>query len=312
MHGVVVIDKPPGLTSHDVVVAVRRLLNGARAGHTGTLDPLATGVLPVCIGEATKLVPFLTGTVKEYQATMLLGVRTDTLDIEGRVLDRQPLSIAGDAVREVLGRFIGRIEQTPPRYSAVKVRGQAMYKWARKGIEVEAPPRQVEVFSLSVDEISLPYVQFRLSCSGGTYVRSLCADAGEILGCGACLAGLRRTRSGAFSETAALVLGKEDGLEELERLRARIIPLAAALPELPAVAVSDSWRQRVRDGVQPRVEMVNDRDDIPFLAPGDMVKLIDGKGDLAAIARMMCGSGDFSVLPGNAPVMSLVRVFHEN
>jgi len=228
------------------------------------------------------------------------------------VLDRRPLSIAGDAVREVLGRFVGRIEQTPPRYSAVKVRGQAMYKWARKGIEVEAPPRQVEVFSLSVDEISLPYVQFRLSCSGGTYVRSLCADAGEILGCGACLAGLRRTRSGAFSETAALALGKEDGPEERERLRAGIIPLAAALPELPAVAVNDSWRQRVRDGVQPRVEMVNDRDDIPFLAPGDMVKLIDGKGDLAAIARMMCGSGDFRVLAENAPVMSLVRVFHEN
>jgi len=312
MNGVVVIDKPPGRTSHDVVVAVRRILNGVRAGHAGTLDPLATGVLPVCIGEATKLVPFFVGAVKEYRVTMLLGVRTDTLDIEGQVVDRRQPAVAGEAVQEILGRFVGRIEQIPPRYSAVKVRGQALYKWARKGIDVSAPPRQVDIFSLTVEEVALPYVKFHLSCSGGTYVRSLCADAGELFGCGACLAGLRRTRSGIFSEAAALVLGQGHGQEEGERIRAGIIPLAAALPELPTIELSEFWRQKIRDGVQPRVEMVNNRDDIPFLAPGDMVKLTAKGGRLAAIARLLCGSGDIPGLPGNAPVMRLVRVFNEN
>jgi len=312
MHGVVVIDKPPGRTSHDVVARVRRKLGGVRAGHTGTLDPLATGVLPVCLGEATKLVPFLAGAVKDYQATMLLGVRTDTLDISGLVLERKEPDVDDEIVRETLKGFVGRISQTPPRYSAVKVRGQALYKWARKGIEVTAPPRQVEIYSLIVEEVFLPYVRLRLSCSGGTYVRSLCADAGDLLGCGACLAGLRRTRSGAFNEVMALSLGQEEGRDERERLCAAIIPTAAALPELPEVEVGESWQQKIRDGVQPRAEMVNNRDDIPFLAPGDMVKLIDKKGGLAAIAKMLYGSGDFPGLPGSAPVMSLVRVFNEN
>ena len=312
MHGVVVIDKPAGRTSHDVVQAVRKILGGVRAGHTGTLDPLATGVLPVCVGEATKLVPFLIGAAKEYRVSMLLGVRTDTLDIEGRVVERRPPEVAVDAVHAVLKRFVGRSEQVPPRYSAVKVRGQALYKWARRGIEVEAPPRPVEIYALDVEEVSLPYVRFRLTCSAGTYVRSLCGDAGDLLGCGACVAELRRTRSGAFSEAAAVEMGPADRMEERERLYELLIPLAAALPDLPAITLPEAWRRRIRDGWQPGAEMVNNRDDIPFLAPGDMVKLTGRDGKLTAIARMQYGSPDLPGLPEDVPVMKLLRVFNEN
>ncbi|MDI9570784.1 MAG: tRNA pseudouridine(55) synthase TruB [Pseudomonadota bacterium] len=312
MHGVVVIDKPPGRTSHDVVLAVRKALGGVRAGHTGTLDPLATGVLPVCVGEATKLVPFLVGATKEYRVSMLLGVRTDTLDIDGRVLERRPPEVTADAVYGTLKRFVGRIEQTPPRYSAVKVRGQALYKWARRGIDVEAPPRQVEIYALDVEEASPPYVRFRLVCQAGAYVRSLCDAAGELLGCGACVAELRRLRSGVFFEAAAVEIGQADRREERERLCRGLIPLAAALPELPEIVLSEIWRRRIRDGWQPGAEMVNNRDDIPFLAPGDMVKLTSRDGELAAIARMQCGSLDLPGLPDDVPVMKLLRVFNEH
>ena len=194
----------------------------------------------------------------------------------------------------------------------MKVQGRALYKWARRGIEVAAAPRPVEVFALAVEEISLPYVTFRLSCSAGTYVRSLCADAGGLLGCGACVAALRRTRSGSFSEAAAVVMDDTGGQDRRERLREGIIPLAAALPELPVIAVPDHWRRRIGEGWQPRAEMINDRDDIPFLAPGDMVKLTDRDGELAALARMLSGSAELRMLPGDAPVMKLLRVFNEN
>ncbi|MEI7639430.1 MAG: tRNA pseudouridine(55) synthase TruB, partial [Syntrophus sp. (in: bacteria)] len=171
MNGVVVIDKTPGMTSHDVVLDVRRVSGVKKAGHTGTLDPLATGVLPVCIGEATKLVPFLVSATKDYRVSMLLGVRTDTLDIEGAVLEEKKPQVTDQSIEDALRGFLGRIEQIPPRYSAIKVRGKALYKWARQGIVVDPPPRMVEIYRLTVEEVSLPYVTFSMSCSGGTYVR---------------------------------------------------------------------------------------------------------------------------------------------
>ncbi|MFA5181924.1 MAG: tRNA pseudouridine(55) synthase TruB, partial [Syntrophales bacterium] len=283
-----------------------------KAGHTGTLDPLATGVLPVCIGEATKLVPFLVSVTKDYRVSMLLGVRTDTLDVEGAVLEEKEPQVTEQGVNDALQGFLGRSEQIPPRYSAIKVRGRALYKWARQGVVVEPPPRMVEIYQLTVEEISLPYVTFRMSCSGGTYVRSLCADVGDLLGCGACVAGLRRTRSGIFSEAAAIVLDRKDRHEDGERVRAGLIPLAELLPDLRTIVPEDSWVKRIKDGVHPRAEMVNRRDDIPFLDSGDMVKLTGSNGELVAIAELLCGSGELAGLQNDVPVMRLLRVFKEN
>jgi len=312
MNGVVVIDKPPGMTSHDVVLDVRKVAGVKKAGHTGTLDPLATGVLPVCVGEATKLVPFLVSVTKDYRVSMLLGVRTDTLDIEGAVLEEKEPQVTDQSVENALQGFLGRIEQIPPRYSAVKVRGRALYKWARKGISVDPPPRMVEIHNLTIEEISLPYVTFRMSCSGGTYVRSLCADVGDLLGCGACVAGLRRTRSGIFSEAAAIVMNREDRKGNDDRIRAGLIPLAELLPDMGSIVLEGPWLKRIKDGVHPRAEMVNHRDDIPFLASGDMVKLTGSSGELMAIAELLYGSRELAGVQNDVPVMKLLRVFNEN
>jgi tRNA pseudouridine55 synthase len=312
MNGAVVIDKPRGITSHDAVLNVRKVAGVKKAGHTGTLDPLATGVLPVCVGEATKLVPFLMSVSKDYQVTMLLGVRTDTLDVEGAVLEEKEPQVADRNIIDALRGFVGRSEQIPPRYSAVKVRGKALYKWARQGVDVDPPPRMVEIYDLTVEQISLPFVKFRISCSGGTYVRSLCADVGDLLGCGACVAGLRRTRSGMFSEAAAIVLDGNDREGNNERVRAGLIPMAELLPGMKAIAPEEPWLKRIRDGVHPRAEMVNRRDDIPFLDSGDMVKLTGNKGELVAIAELLCGSRELTGLQNDVPVMRLLRVFKEN
>jgi len=312
MNGVVVIDKPPGMTSHDVVLDVRKVSGVKKAGHTGTLDPLATGVLPVCIGEATKLVPFLVSVTKDYRVSMLLGVRTDTLDIEGAVLEEKEPQVTEQSVEDTLRGFLGRSEQIPPRYSAIKVRGRALYKWARQGIVVDPPPRMVDIYHLTVEEISLPYVTFRMSCSGGTYVRSLCAAVGDLLGCGACVAGLRRTRSGIFSEAAAIVMDQKDRQGNDDRVRASLIPLVELLPDMRTIVPEDPWMKRIKDGVHPRAEMVNHRDDIPFLDSGDMVKLTGSNGELMAIAELLYGSRELAGLQNDVPVMRLLRVFKEN
>jgi tRNA pseudouridine55 synthase len=312
MNGVVVIDKPAGMTSHAVVLNVRRVSGIKKAGHTGTLDPLATGVLPVCVGEATKLVPYLVSVTKDYQVTMLLGVRTDTLDIEGAVLEEKEPRVTDRSVIDALAGFVGRSEQTPPRYSAIKVRGKALYKWARQGIVVDPPARTVEIYDLAIEQIALPYVTFHVSCSGGTYVRSLCADVGDLLGCGACVAGLRRTRSGVFSEAAAITLDGNDRDGNDERVRAGLIPMAELLPGMKAIVTEDCWVKRIKDGVHPRAEMVNRRDDIPFLDSGDMVKLTGSSGELVAIAELLCGSRELAGLQNDVPVMRLLRVFNEN
>ena len=198
MKGVVIVDKPAGITSHDAVDRVRKLLGERKAGHTGTLDPMATGVLAVCVGEATKIASFLTGDDKVYEATMRLGVRTDTLDMTGQVLTEQEPRATDADVKAVLAAFAGTITQVPPQYSAVKVRGKALYKWARKGIRVEPPAREVEIREILLQGIELPRVRFTVTCSKGTYIRTLCADMGDRLGCGAALEQLRRTRSGIF------------------------------------------------------------------------------------------------------------------
>jgi len=309
MDGIVVIDKPSGKTSYAVVADVRRLLGARKAGHTGTLDPLATGVLPVCINEATKLVQFFSPDSKEYRATMLLGVETDTLDMEGKIIAECEPRVARDAIEEVLHRFVGKIEQFPPRYSAVKFQGKPLYKWARRGIAVDPPPRTVEVYTIVVEEIVLPYVTFTVSCGSGTYIRSLCSDAGKILGCGACLALLRRTRSGCFHEGLAVSLEGIDNEKKRDLLAANIVPLAEALPELPAIYVDQALVEQLRGGYQPVANALG-INHFPFLSTGDMVRFMSPDHRLVAIGKMLCASDQIASLDGEKRVVKIMRVFN--
>ena len=237
MNGVLVTDKPAGWTSHDVVAAVKKKLGAKKVGHLGTLDPMATGVLPLVINGATKYADALGAGTKEYSVALLLGSSTDTYDSSGKVTGSGPVdTVTPGAVVRALSGFTGRITQLPPMYSAVKRNGVPLYRLARKGVTVEREPREAEVFSLVVTGVALPVVRFTAVCSRGTYVRSICHDLGESLGCGAHMTSLVRTRSGCFTLEGAVSPGVP-----AEELAGRIIPLEEALemtrqssPEEPA------------------------------------------------------------------------------
>jgi tRNA pseudouridine55 synthase len=310
MNGVIVVDKPSGPTSRDVVEEVRRSLGVRKAGHTGTLDPLATGVLPVCLDEATKLVQFLALDNKEYRATLLLGVRTDTLDTEGRVLTREAPRVTREQVEAALGGLKGKREQVPPRYSAVKVRGKALYDWTRRGIDVEAPSREVEVYDIRIEEIRLPEVTFAVSCSKGTYIRTLCAEAGEALGCGGCMSALRRTRSGNFREEVAVVLGGLTAEEKRERLTAHLLPPVELLPDIAVIDVDPPLAERLRNGYQPECGVLT-RYHIPFLVAGDVIKFTLHGKHLVAVARMLCASDELASQEGKRQAVGILRVLND-
>jgi tRNA pseudouridine55 synthase len=308
MNGIVVIDKPSGKTSHDVVEDVKKALSVKKAGHAGTLDPMATGVLPVCLEEATKLVQFLSTDTKDYKATMLLGVKTDTQDIEGKIISRDERHVIHEDIEDIFYRFVGEMEQVPPRYSAVKYRGKSLYKWARQGIAIEPPRRIIEIYDIRIDEVKLPYVTFRVSCSKGTYVRSLCSDIGEMLGCGACLASLRRTRSGRFFEDSAISLDALDSTAGIRPLD-HIIPLIDAIPHIPAIYVDRAFARKLREGYQPVAEMLRIYH-IPSLADGDMVKFVSEDGNLVSVAKMLCASDRIDSLDGYKQAAKIVRIFN--
>lgn len=309
MDGVLIIDKPSGRTSHDVVRDVKRLLGVKKVGHAGTLDPLATGVLAVCVGEATKLSRFLLHDDKEYRATMLLGVRTDTLDREGEEIDRQEPHLQEREIREAVEGFVGRIEQRAPKYSAVKFRGKPLYKWTRQGVEVEPPLRRVTVHRISVEEIRMPYVTFDVSCSKGTYIRSLCADIGDRLGCGGCLFDLRRTRSGPFSQEDAVSL---EGLSDGERravFQEKMIPLAEMLPGVDAIIVDPDTADRIRKGYQPDCGILRDQK-TPLPKRGDLIKFTTDDGRIVAVAQMSCAPEDLSLMSDGQRAVEILRVLN--
>ena len=207
VQGVLSIDKPGGMSSHDVVNRVRRAAGTRRVGHAGTLDPLATGVLLVCVGRATRLVEYLVGQPKWYEATVRLGQATNTYDADGEIVAKRPFShLTSIQINEALAPFLGPIQQLPPMYSAIKKDGQPLYKLARKGIEVERKPRSVTIYGLELLDVALPDVRLRVHCSTGTYIRSLAHDLGEQLGCGGHITTLRRTAIGRFGIDTAVPL----------------------------------------------------------------------------------------------------------
>ncbi|MGE5844192.1 MAG: tRNA pseudouridine(55) synthase TruB [Syntrophaceae bacterium] len=310
MKGVVVVDKPAGITSHDAVDRVRKLLGERKAGHTGTLDPMATGVLPVCVGEATKIASFLAGDDKVYEVTMRLGVRTDTLDMTGRVLAEQEPRVSEADVKAALAAFAGKISQVPPQYSAVKVGGKALYTWARKGVRMEVPAREVEIREILLQGIEMPLVRFTVRCSKGTYVRTLCADMGDRLGCGAALEKLRRTASGIFREENAVRIDGESDEGIRARLRQALIPMSRALPGIGGIVIPPLMEQKLMKGHQPDAEGLAALQ-IPSLAAGDVVKFVSEGGCLVALARMLVSAEEIPSLAPGVQAARILRVFNE-
>lgn len=298
MNGLLLVDKPAGLSSFDIVRSVRRWCATRQVGHGGTLDPAATGVLPVAVGSVTRLTEYLLDGDKEYLAVMHLGVTTATQDGEGEIIARSELSgIDQPTVAAALEHFRGAIEQVPPMYSALKRDGVPLYRLARRGEEVERQPRPVTIHSLELVDCTLPLITLRVSCSKGTYIRTLCHDIGAVLGCGAHMARLRRTRCGGLSLERCTTY---DRLAELAAAGAALplIPAAQVLPGFPAAVVKSTAWPRLGNGVAPRQEevvwMVGEAP-----PPGVLVSLL-ANGELAAIARFVPGGeggrpGDFSL-----------------
>lgn len=237
-NGILIVDKDAGYTSHDVVAKLRGIFGQRKIGHTGTLDPEATGVLPVCLGSATKLCDMLTDRDKEYVAELLLGVETDTQDGTGRVLSEREVTAPEAEVRRVCESFVGTYDQIPPMYSALKVNGKKLYELAREGKEVERRPRAVTIRELEILECRLPVVKFRVLCTKGTYIRTLCADIGKRLSCGGIMKSLRRTKAGSFGLDEAHTLDSLQRRKEDGTLPEVIKPVDSVFGDCPSLHVS--------------------------------------------------------------------------
>jgi tRNA pseudouridine55 synthase len=308
VDAVLLVDKPRGLTSHQTVAIVKKRLQVKKAGHAGTLDPLATGLLLVGIGEATKLTRFLAQEEKEYEATALLGIHTDTGDTEGEILSRQEPQVEEGRLETALANFRGKIKQRPPVYSALKHRGKPLYQWARKGVLVEVPEREVEIFSLKMEKIDLPLVSFRVSCSKGTYIRALCRDLGEILGCGAALSALRRTKSGPFTVENAATLERIGALDTLPPETK--LSLVDTLPSLALVPLDEESAEGVRRGHQLAAKEVRKCLKSLFLK-GDMLKITAPGGGLVALAQALYDASGLDDLAPETQALRTVRVFNK-
>jgi len=276
MDGILVVNKPQGWTSHDVVARVRRLTHQKRVGHAGTLDPMATGVLLVCLGRATRVAEYLMASDKTYRAVVRLGVETDTYDAEGQVVATRPVDVDESALRGALQKFVGEIDQVPPMYSALKRKGKPLYKLARQGVEVERAARRVTIHDITLREFMSPDVTIDVRCSPGTYIRSLAHDVGAALrgACGAHLTALTRLASGSFTLDDAVRL---EDLTDLENLSGLLRPLDAALQALPAVTLDAEAARRIVMGQAIPASRVE------ALGGGSLRRAYDVNGALLAI-----------------------------
>ena len=248
INGILNVYKEAGFTSHDVVAKLRGICRQKKIGHTGTLDPEAVGVLPVCLGSGTKLCDMLTDKSKEYEAVLLLGQVTDTQDVTGTVLEEHEVTVDEEQAVEAIRSFVGAYEQIPPMYSALKVNGKRLYELARAGKEVERKGRPVEIHNIEILSVSLPEITFRVACSKGTYIRTLCHDIGQKLGCGGTMKSLKRTRVGIFTIDGALKLSQLEELAAQGRLEEKVIPVEAMFTELPALTVKDAFARLIENG----------------------------------------------------------------
>lgn len=296
VDGILVVDKPGGRSSAGAADDAKRIVGAARAGHAGTLDPMATGVLVVCLGEATKVATYLLADDKAYEAEVVLGIETDTLDRTGKIVRETPggEGVARAAVEAVLARFRGEQDQVPPMYSAIKQGGVRLYHQARRGVEVAREPRRVRIDRLELVAFAPPRLRLAIACSKGTYVRSLVADLGAALGCGAHLAELRRTRSGKFAIEQAVTLDALRGMSP-DAVRAAMVPAARAT-DLPSVVFPAALRGRVVNGAQDPPAALGAPAELAV--DGARFQLVDEGGALTAIVHVEGGRTVFD------------RVFH--
>ncbi len=256
MFGILNVYKPKGISSHDVVSFVRRTLKLKRVGHTGTLDPDAEGVLPVLVGKATKLSDLLMAEEKRYFAGVKLGVVTDTDDLSGAVIKERAVTVSEEEIKAAVARFLGKTKQIPPMYSAIKINGQKLYQLARKGIEIERKPREIEIYSLDVSNISGDTFDLHIHCSKGTYIRALCRDIGEVLGTGAAMASLVREQSGVFTLDNAHTFEEITKAAENGTIKDLLISVDEVLKDIPAVFVTDETCAKIKNGIRLRPQQL--------------------------------------------------------
>lgn len=287
--GIISIYKESGYTSHDVVAKMRGILGQKKIGHTGTLDPAAEGVLPVCLGKATKVCDLLTDQNKTYRTRMLLGTRTDTQDLTGTVLEERPATCSEKEVVSAIQSFLGEYDQVPPMYSALKVNGKKLCDLARAGKEVERKARRVLIHSIEIEEVNLPYVTMTVSCSKGTYIRTLCEDIGARLGCGACMATLLRTQAGPFSLAQSIRLGELETLVQQNRLDEVLIPVDRMFQQYPAVTAPEALQKAIENGNRILAE------DLGMAQGADTIRLYDANGTFAGIYCYMPEQNDYKL-----------------
>lgn len=274
MNGIVIIDKPKGVTSHDVVGMMRKRFGTRRVGHTGTLDPMATGVLPICIGNACRAADMLIGSDKRYTAEFMLGKTTDTLDTEGRVTGEYDVAVTEEQIRDAIGKFVGEILQIPPMYSAIKKDGKKLYELARKGEEIEREARKITIFSIDIVNINIPYVEIDVTCSKGTYIRTLCDDIGKALGCGAVMTKLRRTATAGFSTDDAYTIEELDSLEDKS---VALKPTDELFAHFKTINLNEKQTRSITNGVQMTWRDGNE---------GEMYRLYSNEGKFLCVSQI--------------------------
>lgn len=296
--GIINVYKEKGFTSFDVVAKLRGILKTKKIGHTGTLDPDAEGVLPVCIGRATKVCDILTDKDKVYEAVMLLGVETDTQDTSGEILKELPVTVSEDCVKEAILSFVGNYAQVPPMYSALKVNGKKLYELAREGKTVERKARNVQIFSIEILEIDLPRVRMSVHCSKGTYIRTLCHDIGQKLGCGGCMGKLLRTKVGVFELQDTLKLAEIDALAKAGDVEEKIISVDELFEDYTKVWTTPEFDVVVHNGNRVKKRMFQEK--LP--ANTERLRVYDSKSEFIGIYEFSKERGDFKP----------VKMFYEN
>lgn len=296
MDGIFNIYKEKGFTSHDVVAIVRRTIHMKKVGHTGTLDPDAEGVLPVCVGKATKLSDVIMDGRKSYRAMLRLGITTTTEDASGEVLETKEVDFNEDKIREVVASFIGRLEQVPPMYSAVKVNGKKLYELAREGKEIERKSRTIEVYDIRIRQFLPPdRVEIDVDCSKGTYIRTLCSDIGKALGCGGHMAELLRTRTGAFSLENAIKLDELKALAEQEKAEEVLLIMEEALEDFPMVKVSEKSQKFLYNGGKIQERFLTEKPAV--LTEGEIVATYDHENNLVGLYEIKKEENNYFIKP---------------
>lgn len=311
MDGILIVDKPGGITSYQVVAKVKKILKATKVGHGGTLDPLATGVLPIFLNRATKLVPFLMNGSKMYRATLRLGITTDTQDREGNIIAESSYIPADhQLIINTFSSFKGALEQIPPMFSALKVHGTPLYKLARKGIVLTRKARTVTLHEIKVLDISLPHVAFEVWCSPGTYIRTLCADIGKKLECGAHLVELERLQSGSFRLSDSINLDQLNRFAEQNSIAEKLFSLSESFKALPSLRVENQITTILRKGgTLLASHLINTS--LPSLEKGTLLKLTCQEDDLIAIVQSLINnSNGFSALSDKIRVCKLVCFFN--